>query len=162
MTTYNLSAQSIKSSASNVTFEVANMKFRTVEGSVSGMTGNLTFDESNLEVCEFDVCVDATTLNTDNSKRDSHLQQPEFFDTDKHPEICFVSEMVKSSHNGYAVVGQLTMKGVTQSVMIPFTFDGTTFAGDLTLSRADYSIGADTNNFLIGDTIEIRIVCVVE
>jgi len=153
--------QSINTSASLVTFEVNNMKFRTVEGSFDGMDGRLTFDQSNLELCEFDVCIDATTLKTGNSKRDNHLQQPDFFDTANHNQICFVSDLIKPANNGYAVVGQLDLKGISRSVMIPFTFDGTTFNGNLTLSRSDYGIGEGTNNFQIGDAISIQIKCVV-
>lgn len=156
---WNITAQSINTEASQVTFDVTNMKVRTVEGSIGGMSGTLTFDKVNLNICEFDVCIDATTINTGNTKRDDHLQEDDFFDTANHPQICFISEMVKPSNNGYAVVGQLTLKGVVKTVMIPFTFDGSTFNGNLALSRADFSIGEDTNNFLVGDLVNIQINC---
>jgi len=160
--TFGLAAQSINTEASLVTFQVSNMKVNTVVGSVGGMTGTLTFDQDDLEVCEFDVCIDANTIKTGIEKRDEHLHQSEYFDTQNHPQICFASEMVKRSNNGYAVVGQLTMKGVSKSVMIPFTFDGTTFSGNLNLSRTDYGVGADTSTFLIGDEITIAVSCVVD
>jgi polyisoprenoid-binding protein YceI len=155
-------AQSIDSARSTATFEISNMRFNKVEGTVSGMTGNITFDTDNLEICSFDVCMDASTINTGNEKRDEHLQQAEYFNTEQYDNICFESKEVSNAEQGgFAVIGSLTMRDVTKDVMIPFTFDGNTFNGNLKLSRYDYNIGADVGKFMIGEQVDIVITCYV-
>lgn len=45
-----------------------------------------------------------------------HLQSPEFFDTERTPEITFVSTSVTRNGDDAEVVGDLTIKGITHSV----------------------------------------------
>jgi len=150
----------INSEKSEVTFEVSNMKFRTVEGSFSGMTGEINFDENDLSVCGFGVCIDAATINTKSKKRDNHLKNEDFFDVEKYPTICFESESVSKTSKGFSAKGELTMHGYTREIEIPFTFDGTTFKGNLTLERLDYKVGEGYGGFMVGKEIELEIVCV--
>jgi polyisoprenoid-binding protein YceI len=46
----------------------------------------------------------------------SHLQSPEFFDADQHPEILFDSKQISRDGDRVIVEGDLTLKGVTRSV----------------------------------------------
>ena len=46
-----------------------------------------------------------------------HLQSPEFFDTENTPEISFVSTSVTRDGDKAEVVGDLTIKGITHSVV---------------------------------------------
>src|SRR6476659_11017384 len=48
----------------------------------------------------------------------AHLQSPEFFDAERHPELTFASESIKRSGEGDEVVvdGELTIKGITKAV----------------------------------------------
>lgn len=152
-------SQSIVPAESLVTFEVSNMKFRTVEGSISGMTGTIEFDTDNLDICSFQVCLDPQTISTNNEKRDDHLRNEDFFHTEVYDNICFVSNQTKTTESGYAVIGELTLRGITKTVMIPFRLNGTTFSGNLKLNRSDYALGNDVNNFLVGEDIMIHILC---
>ena len=44
-----------------------------------------------------------------------HLQSPDFFDAERHPEIRFVADDVTVGENGEATVrGEITLKGVTK------------------------------------------------
>ena len=152
--------QSIDTKRSIASFEISNMKINAVNGTVKGMTGHIAFDPDNLEICDFDVCMDATTINTDNSKRDEHLQQQEYFNTELFNDICFVSREIRNAEqDGFAVIGSLTMTDVSKDVMIPFTFDGSTFTGQLKISRYDYNIGTDVGKFMIGEQVNITITC---
>ena len=45
----------------------------------------------------------------------AHLQSPEFFDAERHPELRFVSNEVEAGEE-LAVRGEITIKGVTQPV----------------------------------------------
>ena len=152
----------INSDQSKVTFEVSNLKFRTVKGSFSNMTGEINFDKNDLSVCDFNVCIDATSIDTENKKRDDHLKKDDFFNVEKYPTICFESISVSKTDAGFSTKGALTMHGYTREVEIPFTFDGTTFNGQLTLNRLDFKVGENYGGFVVGKKVELEIVCRVE
>jgi len=64
-------------------------------------------DERRLELT-----IDATSLNTGNSKRDEHLRSREFFDTEHHPTVRFVATSVGDPVDGRVRVdGELLAAG---------------------------------------------------
>lgn len=151
----------IDSNASQVSFEISNMRFNTVEGAFSGMEGQIKFDPTDLASSEMNVCIDASSVDTDNKKRDEHLRKEDFFDVAKFPTICFVSNQITKGSSGFIASGSLTMHGITKTVKIPFTFSNNTFEGELSLNRTDYKVGGN-GGFLVGKTVEMKIICVVE
>ena len=46
-----------------------------------------------------------------------HLQSPEFFDAEQHPEIIFESKGIAADGDKLTVEGELTVKGVTRDVI---------------------------------------------
>ncbi|NLR93003.1 YceI family protein [Flammeovirga agarivorans] len=157
----NVFAQEINTSASRIDFSISNFKVNTVEGFFNGMSGIIQFDESNLSSSSFDVCIAASTVNTDNEKRDKHLKNEDFFEVEKYPTICFVSDEIIKKGDQYITKGRLTLHGVTQEVSIPFTKNESTLVGDLKINRLDYDLGKGTGTFTVGDEVEIKITCVL-
>ncbi|ADY53238.1 YceI family protein [Pseudopedobacter saltans DSM 12145] len=153
-------ARSINTEKSVVNFKISNMKVNVVRGTFSRMTGEVDFNPNKISTSSFDVCIDATTVNTDNKKRDKHLRSEDYFDVKKYPTICFKSTTVVKTDKGYIVSGALTMHGVTQNVQIPFTLSQNTFKGSLIVKRLDYKIG-NSGTFLMGNEAEIIIVAVL-
>jgi polyisoprenoid-binding protein YceI len=59
-----------------------------------------------------ELTIDATSLNTGNPKRDEHLRSREFFDTERHPTVRFVSTSVGDPVDGRVRVdGELLAAG---------------------------------------------------
>ncbi len=155
-------AQSIDSSKSKVAFAIGNMKFKTVEGTFTGMSGNLKFNTSEISQASFDVCIMANTVNTNNAKRDDHLRNEDFFDVEKYPSICFNSTSVQKTTKGYLTKGKLTMHGVSKEIEIPFSIKGNSLEGQFSISRYDYNVGTDTGTFMVSEDVEITITCVLK
>lgn len=155
-------AQMIDSEKSMASFKIGNMKLNTVKGTFQGMKGAVAFDANNLDQSNFKVCIDAATVNTGSKKRDAHLLEDDFFAVTQHPTICFESTAFEKTGDGYLTNGNLSIRGINKPVSIPFTYDGKTFTGTLTVNRFDFNIGADTGTFLIGEEVEIEIVCVLQ
>lgn len=155
-----LFAQSINSAESKAAFTATNMRWMEVEGTFTGLNGEIKFDEANLGESSFNVCLDAASVNTENQKRDDHLRNADFFDVEKYPTICFQSSSISSSKNGFVTNGTLEMHGVSNDVSIEFTHNNGTFVGDLKLKRYDYGVGADTGTFMVGNEIIIKITAV--
>ncbi|MCF8296260.1 MAG: YceI family protein [Saprospiraceae bacterium] len=152
-------AQTINAEKSKVTFEIGNMEVRTVEGSFNGMTGTVVFKPKELDKSSFNVCIDASTINTDDKKRDVHLRSADFFHVEKYPEICFKSESVVIDGGVYKTRGKLTIHGVTKDVEIIFGYKDNVLLGNLTLNRLDYNIGKETNTFMVSDEVKLTIIC---
>lgn len=150
-------AQQLNTAKSEVTFEIDNMKWKTVEGSFSGMKGDVVFDVNNLKASNFNVCIDAASVDTDNEKRDEHLKTEDFFDVSKYPTICFKSTSIVKTKEGYKAIGKLTMHGVTLEEEIAFTYTYNVFTGTLAVERYAYKIGEDTGEFMVGNEVKLQI-----
>lgn len=141
-----------------------NMKINTVEGTFKGMKGDIHFDANDLNSSYFKVTIDASTVDTDNSKRDEHLKEADFFNVSKYPTIKFTSSaIVRSKKEGYYIAkGQLQIGETSKEIKIPFTYQNDTFKGSLKINRFDYKIGTEYNTFLIAEEVNIGIQCVAE
>ncbi|MFC5196490.1 YceI family protein [Bizionia hallyeonensis] len=159
---YLMHAQTINTNASVVEFKISAGAIFNVDGTFTGMQGNFNFDESDINNANFDICIDAKTINTDNNKRDTHLRSADFFEVDTYPTICYKSTSVIKTDSGYATTGALTIHGVTKQVTIPFTFINNTFKGALEINRFDYNIGEDFGTFRVGTTASVQITCRVK
>jgi polyisoprenoid-binding protein YceI len=116
--------------------------------------GTLVFDQQNPSKSSVEVTLPLTNLDTHVSALDSHLKQPDFFDADKFPTVTFKSTSVQSvGGNHYKVTGDLTVHGVTKSVVLNATLNksGTHpmtgqpaigFNATGTLKRSDFGLGA--------------------
>ena len=153
-----VTGQIIHTEKSLIDFKIGNMGVKTVKGTFGGMKGEVRFDTSSLSSSYFNVCIDASTVNTGIKKRDEHLKNEDFFDVANHPVICFKSGHIIKTPEGYVTKGKLTMHGVTREVTIPFLYTQHMLKGTLSVKRLDYGVG-DTGTFLVSDEVDITIIC---
>ena len=71
-----------KEQESSITFKIKNFGF-DVTGKFSGIGGKIDFDPEKPENDKFDITIDASSINTDNSLRDKHLTGEGYFDISK-------------------------------------------------------------------------------
>ena len=84
----------------------------------------------------------------------AHLQSPDFFDTERAPEIRFQSTDLKRSGDDISVVGELEIRGATQPVVLHGTigepaddpFGGVRFALRLETTVDRTAFGINWNN----------------
>lgn len=152
--------QSIVQDFSSVTFEISNLGFNTVDGTIYGMTGDIVFNTENLKDSYFNVCIDPATINTGIEKRDISLQNEDYFHMEKFTTICFNSITIIETSAGYRTNGRLTIRGISKEVELPFTLDNNMLKGQLEINRLDYDIGP-SSGFLVGKIVRIEIVCIL-
>ncbi|MEL7159737.1 MAG: YceI family protein [Bacteroidota bacterium] len=140
------------------------VKFSTTkaEGTFTGLTGTIVFNPADLAAAKFDVSVDAATIQTGNKTKDKHARKSSWFDVENHPRISFVSTVFQQTETGYVVTGELTIKGKTKAVDIPFTFretaSGGLFEGSTKVKREDFGLdGPFLFGGLVGDEVAVAL-----
>jgi polyisoprenoid-binding protein YceI len=105
---------------SKIGFSVRHMMISEVIGHFKEFEGSFTFDADKDALSEGHFVAQAASIDTDNAKRNEHLQSPDFFDVKKFPLIEFKNTKLKKvSKDKYKWSGDLMMHGETH----PFTFD---------------------------------------
>jgi polyisoprenoid-binding protein YceI len=130
---------------SSIVFHIKNLGI-TIDGTLAGFKGDIKFDPANLAGSTIEASVDVNTLDTDNGTRNDHLKSDSYFDVAKYPAITMKSTAFKhSSGNNYKGTFNLTIKNITKSIEIPFTYtetaDSAQFKGNFQIERTDYGVG---------------------
>ena len=160
----------IDSSHSSVGFKVRHLVSK-VSGGFNEFDGTIVADTGNLGASSVEFTIQTTSIDTKNEKRDGHLRSADFFDVEKYPEITFKSSKItKIDGDSYAVVGALTMHGVSREITLTVDFLGemTAMGGTragyeltTTVNRKDYGVSwnraLDAGGFVLGDDVEIYI-----
>jgi polyisoprenoid-binding protein YceI len=105
---------------SSLEFEVRKVGLIPIKGRVPGFSGTIEGGEE----ASIEGAVDAASITTFDETRDGHLQSPDFFDTERYPELHFSSTDVSVGDDGLRVHGDLTIKSTTKSVELKGTFLG--------------------------------------
>jgi polyisoprenoid-binding protein YceI len=103
---------------SRVDFEVSYLA-GTFKGEFHEIGAELTVDgeRASLEGTAKVASVDVKDVNLS-----AHLQSPDFFDAERHPELRFAAEDIRLDGDGnVSVDGELTIKGVTRPVHVTGT-----------------------------------------
>ena len=108
----------IDGSHSTAEFSVRHLMITNVKGRFGTLSGTVAYDPEKPEASQIDVTIDATSIDTRDEKRDTHLRSADFFDTEKFPSITFKSTSVKKTDDGFAATGDLTIHGVTKQVTL--------------------------------------------
>lgn len=108
----------IDTSHSNVGFAVRHMMVGNTRGHFNQFSGQVSYDDKNLAASTIQVTIDTASINTNDTKRDDHLRSPDFFDAGKFPTITFKSTQIEKQGEQLKITGDLTLHGVTKSVVL--------------------------------------------
>ena len=140
---------------SRVGFAARHAMVSKVRGAFTDFDGSLHIDVDNPAASKATITIQAKSIDTRNQMRDDHLRGNDFFDMATHPEITFVSTSVdKTSESEFTLTGDLTIKGTTKPVSIPFEYTGSVidpwgndragFEGSVTVNRTDWGVTWNT------------------
>jgi len=152
---------------SRVSFTVTKWGFVEVEGRFYDFSGSVAYDPARPERSRVDWRVRVASVRTGAANRDEALQQAEYFDAARFPEIRFVSDTVRAGASGQLdVTGRLTIRDVTRPLTVRATPLGThavpgegefeLFHTEFTLDRYDFGV---VGGSLLGPAIsrEVRV-----
>lgn len=98
-----------------------------VHGHFANFTGKAHIDLVNSSRSRVEVDIEAGSVTTNNRQRDAHLRTGDFFDVPRHPHITYSStEVSRVGDSMFKVVGDLTIRGVSNSLLLEFHYHGAT------------------------------------
>lgn len=141
-----------------------------VRGHFTDFEGSAVVDTATPENSSVTVTIKTASISTGNEGRDQHLVSPDFFDAENNPEITFVSTSVAKDGHLWNITGDLTIKGVTNEVVIPFEETGSAqdpwgqtrvgFEGTTSINRKDWDLtwnaALETGGVLVSEKIQLN------
>ena len=114
-----MATHTIDTAHSSIGFTVRHMMFAKVHGQFKKWNATLDFNASDPTKSKLEVDIDTTSIDTREAQRDGHLRSPDFLDSEKFPKMTFKSKRIVAAGAGrYEVVGDLTIRGVTNEVKL--------------------------------------------
>lgn len=175
-TTNSLTKWTIDPVHSEIQFKVKHLMITTVTGSFQRFGAEIEAPGDDLSKARVEFWAEAASVTTGNEQRDAHLKSPEFFDTEKHPRITFVSKGSKSiDHDGsWDLIGDLTINGLAKPIVLgvewggvmkdPWgnTKAGVTISGKINRKEwhLNWNAALESGGVLVSD--EVRISCEVQ
>ncbi|HLN25407.1 MAG TPA: YceI family protein [Patescibacteria group bacterium] len=116
------------------------------QGKFGKLTADIDFDPAKPTAGHVLVRIDMSSATTGDRQRDEALPQVEWFDVKEFPEARFEANGFRAAGSGtFEALGQLTLRGVTKPLVLPFTFQqsGETARaqGQVAFERGDFGVG---------------------
>lgn len=154
---------------SRIGFSVRHAMVAKVRGSFNEFAGSGVVKDG---AAELQIEMTASSIDTNNTDRDAHLNSPDFFDAANFPKLTFASTSIKDAGTDKVIVaGNLTIKDVTKPISIEFEFTGTAtdpygnarfgFEGATEINRKDFGLtwnaALEAGGLLVSENVKLEI-----
>jgi polyisoprenoid-binding protein YceI len=119
-----------------------NFSSKNASGYFEGISGQIMFDEKNLEAGSFDITIDVASIHTGQKLKDKHAKGEDWFDATNYPSITFKSIGSSRVGNEYQTTGQLKIKDVERTATVHFSHSNGIFKGQFQVNRTDFGVGS--------------------
>ncbi len=154
-----------------IEFVVRHLMITRVRGRFAGVSGTIELRPGSDVPTAVDARIDAATIDTRESQRDTHLKSADFFEVEKHPELEFVSTRIEGSPSDFTMYGNLTIHGVTHEVAFITEFEGRVpdpwggqrvgYRATATINRKDFGLtwnaALETGGVMVGDEVRVEL-----
>jgi polyisoprenoid-binding protein YceI len=161
----------IDSAHTTAAFVVRHLMIAKVRGLFAGVSGTIEFERKSDVPSSVKVAIDATSIDTRDAQRDTHLKSADFFEVDKYPTLGFVSTRIDGTAEKFTVYGNLTIRGITRPVALNATFEGrgadmsggqrVGYSASTTINRKDFGLAwnaaLETGGVVVGDEVRIEL-----
>ncbi len=147
-------------------FKIEHLGLSKIVGRFNTVNATLDFDPKQIQKMQLNAIVSADSIDVNNTDLESTLQEPDWFDTARFPQITFNSESVKlTATEDLEITGTLSMRGISKVITLQAKFNGGAdnlitrkytigFSATATIKRSDF--GIDAFSALVGDTVELE------
>ena len=134
-----------------------------VEGRFQKFNAKIVFTPSKPDQANIAFTVDMTSATLGVKETDAELPKAEWFNTAKFAQATFQSTSVKALGAGkFEVAGKLSIKGATQTVLVPVTLTqagaNTTATGAFAIKRLAFKIGDNewSDTSMVADEVQVK------
>ena len=147
--------------------------FPDVDGRFKDFDGAIKYEAQHPADSSVQFTVQAASINTGNDDRDKHLKSPDFFDAAKFPTLSFTStKVVAKGNNAFDVTGNLTIRGVTKTVLLdvdrpagvikdPWGMQRSAVSATTKINRQDFGVKwnqtLDSGGLAVSDEVNITL-----
>jgi polyisoprenoid-binding protein YceI len=142
-----------------------------VHGRFLKWSGQLLIDDSDITKSTVNVAIETSSVDTKEEKRDAHLRSPDFFNSEKYPQMTFKSMRIEKKGSDLVVTGDLSLNGhiktvaleveLTETVPDPWGGIRRGFEAKGTISRKDFGLtwnaALETGGVVVGDEVKINL-----
>lgn len=109
----------IDTAHSSVKFSIRHFVAKTT-GNFAEFSGTLKIDREHMTKSSVTATIQIPSVDTDSEKRDSHLQEDDYFSAGEYPAMTFESTKWEKAEdeNQFKVTGDLTLRGITNEVVL--------------------------------------------
>ncbi len=134
-----------------------------VQGKFKKFTAQIDFDSKKPVASRAQIEVDLASIDTGSAEADAEVAKKAWFNTSAFPTAKFVSSSVaQAGPDKFEARGKLSIKGIGQDVVAPFTVkragDTATYEGGFALKRLQFKIGdgpwSDTDT--VADEVQVK------
>ncbi|MDO8290029.1 MAG: YceI family protein [Parvibaculum sp.] len=117
-------------------------------GACAKFDGDISFDPESLSTSSVVIRIDTGSCLTGDTQKDAYIPQAVWFNVAAFPTATFEAKTFEHvSGDKYIATGTLTLKGISQPVILPFTLTikdkEAHVMGETVLQRLDFNIGND-------------------
>jgi polyisoprenoid-binding protein YceI len=167
---YRVGTWKLDPSHSELSFWVRHLKISKVRGTFEKFDVTVITPEDPSKI-SIEASIDVSSVNTGQDARDNHLRSSDFFLVEQHPHMLFRSTGIQVDGDAFSIEGELTLRGVTQTVTLTGEFGGVitddfgrTKAGasaSTKINRQDFGVSwnaaLEAGGFTLGDEVTITI-----
>lgn len=160
----------IDESHTTVGFTARHLMITKVRGRFGKVSGSAQIADNRLD-STVSAVIELGSVDTGDAGRDEHLRGADFFDVENNPTMSFTSTGIKTDGGDHALLGDLTIKGVTVPVELELEFDGISgdpwggtragFTAEGEINRKDFglewNVPLDGGGVLVGEKIKINL-----
>lgn len=156
---------------SSVNFSARHLGLSRVRGRFQEFSGTVEVSDPPTQ-SRVDVTIVTASVTTGAQQRDEHLRSPDFFESERFPELTFRSTDVDDLGDGWQLRGDLTIRDITRPVTLDMEFEGTApdpmsggnraaFFASTEVNREDWgltwSAPLETGQILVGKKVRIEL-----
>jgi polyisoprenoid-binding protein YceI len=155
---------------SSVEFHVKHLGIATVKGQFTKFEGTVEIADGGAQAYG---TVEVASVDTREPQRDEHLRSADFFEAERFPQITFQSSAIRPlDDEEFEIDGSLTIHGVTRSITLKATLEGSEaedhqgnarigISANTQISRSDYDMkfnaALGSGNLVVSDKVKILV-----
>ena len=154
---------------SNLEFAVRHFGITKIRGVFNDWSATIMWNEADVTKSTVAVVAKTASVDTRHERRDADLRGEAFFDSGQFPAIVFLSRSIERQGEGYVLHADLTVRGITRRVAVPFVFIGAQdtprgerlfAAGSFSILRTDYDLAQENrlarSLAVVSDEVELE------